>query len=543
MNHGRGARPTVSARLRIVVLLDSPPISAWIREVLLGLSVSPHATIVLAVFDGSRSSDPATSPAFRLYEHLDRRLSGGAGDATEDAVSLLDQCPQLHSTPVARGPTFELPADDVETIRAARPDAILKLGFPPLTGALLDVARLGVWSFDHVEDAKRGVPAFAGEQLQQRPTIELRLRSAKRAAERILARAHVAADRTFLHRTREMAYAKSVVLLSHALRDAEFPAAPDDEPPAAHLAAPQGAPGAGALLRFAANTAVRVARNRWRQQRSECLWFVALRPAREPLAAGSVEGFRPLAAPAGRFFADPFLVEDGARLWLFLEDASLTTRKGVIRCAEVEPDGSLGESRVVLECYYHLSYPFVFRSGGDWFLMPETSAHRTVELWRAIEFPWRWELENVLLHEVEAVDSTLVEHGGRLWLFTGLRSPGGGPHDALHVFHADSLFGDWQPHARNPVVWDLRRARPAGHFFVEDGHLHRPAQDASDGYGSAMWILRVDALDEATYRETPIRRIDPRWTPGAIATHTLNRAGGFDAIDARVWVPRGRSLP
>jgi hypothetical protein len=196
---------------------------------------------------------------------------------------------------------------------------------------------------------------------------------------------------------------------------------------------------------------------------------------------------------------------------------------------------------VALDCDYHLSYPFVFQNGGEWYMLPETSENRTVELWRATEFPWRWELDKVLLRDVVAVDPTLLEHDGRLWLFLNLNETGAS-HEELFLFHADSLHDEWRPHPMNPVVSDLRRARPAGGFFVEAGQLYRPAQDCSADYGSAIWLHRVDVLDEHEYRETPVRRIDASWHPGATSTHTISRAGGFDAIDAKMWVRRGASI-
>jgi hypothetical protein len=296
------------------------------------------------------------------------------------------------------------------------------------------------------------------------------------------------------------------------------------------------------MLRFAGSVGLRVARERSMRRRADCVWFVALRRSGASLVEGPVDGFAPVPQPRDRFYADPFLVEDEGRHWLFLEDGDNASRKGVIRAAEVRPDGSVGESRVVLERDYHLSYPFVFRWQGGWRMLPETSENRTVELWRASEFPWRWELEGVLLKDVVAVDSTLVEHGGRLWLFAAMSEAGGAQKDELFLFHADALGGEWTPHPRNPVVSDVRRARPAGRFFREGGRLYRPAQDCSGEYGSAIWIHRVETLDERSYVETPVRRIDPSWWPGSRATHTLNRAGGFDAIDGRIWLPRGRSL-
>jgi hypothetical protein len=270
---------------------------------------------------------------------------------------------------------------------------------------------------------------------------------------------------------------------------------------------------------------------------------VALRRSQGSLVEGPLDGFVPIPMPPDRFYADPFLVPDGERLWLFFEDADRTSGKGAIRASQLRPDGTLGESRVVLECDYHLSYPFVFQRGGAWYLLPETSGHRTVELWRATRFPWEWQLEKVLLAGVYAVDPTLFEHAGRLWLFAGVSEGGGDAQDELFLWHADSLAGEWRPHPKNPVVSDVRHARPAGPLFREDGALYRPGQDCSGAYGSAFWLHRVDRLDERDYRETPVRRVDASWLPGLVATHGLHRAGGFDAIDGRIWLRRGRGLP
>ena len=38
-----------------------------------------------------------------------------------------------------------------------------------------------------------------------------------------------------------------------------------------------------------------------------------------------------------------------------------------------------------------------------------------------------------------------------------------------HVFHADSPFGPFTPHRRNPVKSDVRSARPAGKLFTWNG--------------------------------------------------------------------------
>ena len=61
----------------------------------------------------------------------------------------------------------------------------------------------------------------------------------------------------------------------------------------------------------------------------------------------------------------------------------------------------------------------------------------------------------------------------------------------LHIWWSDDLFGQWRPHAANPVKIDARSARPAGTPFVHAGTLYRPAQDCSHTYGGAVAICRV----------------------------------------------------
>jgi hypothetical protein len=171
-------------------------------------------------------------------------------------------------------------------------------------------------------------------------------------------------------------------------------------------------------------------------------------------------------------------------------------------------------------------------------MTPETAENRAVELYRAVEFPWRWELDAVLLRDVEAVDPTLVERDGSWWLYVNIASVGASPNDELHLFRANAPHGPFAPHPANPVVSDVRRARPAGMPFVHDGFLYRPAQDCAMRYGHSMAVHRVDRLDPTHYREVPVGRIMPDWLPGAVCTHTLNMTDRYVVSDGMRMVPR-----
>jgi hypothetical protein len=101
--------------------------------------------------------------------------------------------------------------------------------------------------------------------------------------------------------------------------------------------------------------------------------------------------------------------------------------------------------------------------------------------------------------------------------------------------------GPWEPHPRNPVVSDVRRARPAGRPFRDESRgLIRPSQDCSGLYGSAVVFNRIEELSETGYRETPIGRLEPGWRHANLGTHTYSASETWEAVDGRIWTPKGR---
>ena len=238
---------------------------------------------------------------------------------------------------------------------------------------------------------------------------------------------------------------------------------------------------------------------------------------------------------AARAYADPFLFEHEGRHHLFCEEVPVDAKRGVISHTELRLDGVPADSpRPVLRATCHLSYPFLFAHEGDVFMIPETVEARRVELYRAVSFPHTWERDAILLDNIQAVDATLLAHGGRLWLFAGVATAGASLADELHLFWAQTLRGPWHPHVCNPVVSDVRCARPAGAIQRWGTRLIRPGQDCSRRYGGAISFREIDVLDTTAYVEHEIERLEPAALGGdARATHTYTADGSFEAIDLR----------
>src|SRR5690606_4215327 len=121
-----------------------------------------------------------------------------------------------------------------------------------------------------------------------------------------------------------------------------------------------------------------------------------------------------------RYWADPFVVTRGGKHYVFIEEVMRTTDKGHISVMVAEASGRFEAPRTVLERDYHLSYPCLFEDEGTLYMVPESSANRSVELYRCIGFPDRWEFVCNLLENVYAVDPTLLRHDGKWWLFANV---------------------------------------------------------------------------------------------------------------------------
>jgi hypothetical protein len=313
------------------------------------------------------------------------------------------------------------------------------------------------------------------------------------------------------------------------------------EETASCAAGSSGTPGNLTMVRFLARLLLNSLRRGTRPLIAKEQWALAIRRREAAIAGNGSKPFHLLVPPADRFYADPFLFKKGCRNYVFFEEYPFDTRKGLISCLEIDSNGRRGEPQVVLERAYHLSYPFVFEWQGEVYMIPETSANRTVELYRAASFPHRWVLEKVLMEGIQAVDATLAWHKGKVWLFTCIGVEGK-LDDELHVFFADSPLGPWKPHPHNPVVSDVRRARPAGRLFSVHGRLFRPAQDCSGRYGQAIVLNRVEVLSETTYREVLVGRVDASWLPEGLGSHTFNFNDDLEVLDAEIRVAT-RSWP
>ena len=235
----------------------------------------------------------------------------------------------------------------------------------------------------------------------------------------------------------------------------------------------------------------------------------------------------------GLSWADPCVVEDANRRYVFFEEFNGGLDRGRIAYLELDPDGvPIASATTVLSEAWHLSYPQPFRWRGRWYMTVESRQAKRISVYRADAFPEGWQHEADLLVGRACVDPTLFEHEGLWYLFTGISEEGSGTCDELFLFVGETPLGPFRPHPGNPIVVDVRNARPAGRIVTRSGALYRPAQNCAPSYGAALAFQQITVLTPRTYTELNAGVLAP-WSRAIDGCHTYSEAAGIEVLDAR----------
>ncbi len=516
--------------LRVGLILDQRA-PRWVHAAVRAIQALPEARIVLLVQIAPENADRGAAgggwnhAAYEVFRRLDRRLYGRRHDSLEesDLASRMPGCPALVLRP-----------GNPEEIQAHRLDVLIDFR---RQGSPIDAAgsaRLGIWSYRHGATPRLAArpPAFREVAEGKEPFYSaLVTRDGGDGSTRLLYDSWSPTHKRSAYRTLDQCLPKLAQFPARVLRRLHSEDRLEVEARKSEVVFDDpyrpSAPGNGEVVAAVAKLAGRFGRDLLGGRQLREGWRLACAFGKEGL---SPRPDRVLPAARGTFQADPFPVETEDGYWIFFEEIP-ASGIGRLSVMKMNRSGACGEARVVLQQSTHLSYPGVYRIGGEWYLLPESAETGNVQLYRATRFPFEWVEEERLLEGVRAYDATLVEIAGRWWMFVNQATEGGSSWDELHLYHADRPQGPWKPHPRNPVVSDARRARPAGHLFEYRGALYRPGQDCGIRYGRAVVVNRILRIDAQEYEEVEAARILPDWDPRALAVHTLNRAGNLTMLD------------
>jgi hypothetical protein len=544
----------MNTKLRIGILLDSIVTDAWIGETIRLMSNSSDQSIEVVI--APKPSDINTtsqkkffsgfsSLCYRLYTIIDRRIYSSVPDAFAkvDISGLIKNIHRIEVEPVHEIGSERFSNVDITRIQSYSLDIIIKLGFKKLSGQILTHAsKFGVWGFENCDQShgNRKLGNFRDVLERRGVTLSELKKISDDHSDLILYRSYSMTNHTSVNRNYNEVCWKSITFLPRVLHDlathGDFQFfesiknkyAQSTDRDSQHAFMPSNIRVINRIARFWTSKVIQKIHKLFTFEQ----WTILFNFYPQALSF-NVKEFHEIRPPKDRFWADPHIIFHDDQYYVFIEELIYKHRRAHLSVITIDKNGNHGKPKIVLQKPYHLSYPFVFKHGPDYFMIPETGEHRTIELYRCIHFPDKWEFVMNLKDNIEAVDTTLLFRNDRWWMFVNMREhPGMSFSDELFLFSSTDLFStSWKPHPKNPIVSDVRHARPAGKIFEHDNALYRPGQDCSVRYGHRIQIHQILKLNESDYEEKVVRIIEPDSKRNLLGVHTLASQDGITIVD------------
>ena len=267
-------------------------------------------------------------------------------------------------------------------------------------------------------------------------------------------------------------------------------------------------------------------------------WGIAWRKlssSEAPLPLNEVKAeYKHIPISCRHYYADPFLIYHADSYYLFAEHMLRSRGIGTIAVCQFDGKG-FGKWRDVIVEDFHMSYPNVYSFENTIYMLPETVAAKKLILYRATSFPYQWEIDTVLLDNVELVDTSILpeENGKSVLLFSHDVSNG---QKALRVYRLDL-----RNKTINEVDLSLINAaddRPGGNPIHISNEVFRPLQDCRRRYGERLLFYRVKNNGELLYDEEYVGTVEAKNTKldhkvHIDCVHTLSRCNDLELIDYR----------
>ncbi|MBK9359030.1 MAG: hypothetical protein IPN08_16905 [Bacteroidales bacterium] len=423
-------------------------------------------------------------------------------------------------------------------------DVFLRMGFRIMKGRVLNSARYGIWSYQHSDSmVARGRPAGYWEVFRNIPVTGSVLQILTEGLDDglTLYRSYASTYKVSPRINRNHYFLKSSYFVSKKLKELydiggdAFFAKVNEENVTPHFFSGKLSKPPGNLISifYAARQFYRAVRYLYLISFTREQWFLKFSFSDNRIST-SLRKFSSIIPPSDRFWADPHLQYHDGTYYIFIEEFIYRKGLGHISVIEMNKDGLYKNPVPVLTRPYHLSFPFVFRHDEVFYMIPESHHNRTIELYRSTSFPYEWEFVMNLMENVYAIDTTLMFHQNKWWMFTTIiEDINFKAWDELFIFHSEALFSRvWWPHNANPVVSDVSRARQAGRTFRYNGVIYRPSQNCSGRYGFGLKLNRIDVLDESAYRESEVSSIEPNWDNKIRGIHSFAYDKNLTVVDS-----------
>lgn len=219
--------------------------------------------------------------------------------------------------------------------------------------------------------------------------------------------------------------------------------------------------------------------------------------------------FRVLKPSIRYWYADPIPFKYKERYYIFMERYDCFNQIGDISVSAVKHNGKLEKPQAVISKKTHLSFPIIIPFKGQYYMLPETSATDSIDIFKMNGTPYRWEHYYSIGLKEKIVDAAwLIDEQGIILLggIPDSKNPMRIRRQVIRLNHLDDTdrinyeIGYTDEHSS-------LNGRNGGAFLLRNKSIYRVAQESTDViYGLALILNKVSDISDNKIEETNIKR-------------------------------------
>jgi len=513
-------------KLRFAVLVDGPLLKKWQIDTVQQLLNSELSELIGFIKNEDSSKNTASTVSL-VFRYLYKKVDHFGPLQLVDWEKQFPNTPKHSFTPEKKGISNYFKKSDLDCFKELELDFVLRFGFGILKGEALTVPTYGVWSFHHGNPNKyRGGPAafweifegnyITGSVLQQ---LTEKLDQGQVIREGFFQTIHHSYKASLHHILEETAEWPTLAVKSIVQHPQQKLVLTAVKEKGKLYKVPGNFTSTRFLFKVLSN---KVKFHVDRLFRAEKWNIGRVSQPIEELVSNPLKRIKWLnEAPSSKYYADPFAWNNKE---ILLELFDYKSGKGSLK----KLDTNSGKITDFLDDPTHFSYPFSISESGKRYILPEKYKSKQLHLY---EVDSKLNIiEKKLLLEGPWIDPTLFEKEGTWWLTCMHKSS---PKENLYLFYASSIEGPYTPHLLNPVLTDIRSARPAGTPFLVNGKIIRPTQNCSKTYGGSIVLKQIEILSPTEFEESFVTEILPVKGRFSEGLHTLSKANDEILVDGK----------
>jgi len=511
-------------KLKIIIILNNEKIPAWEFNFIEKLQNSTFAKIT-HIFISSINQKPDSSFPLKIYQKFDSKFN--VNENALEQISINNIHPKSYK--ILKSNTLDEKITNQFSTDSPDIDLIISFSEQNFSEKVCAISKNGLWKLIHGKTPSKYPPGFF-EIINEESIVESRIISYQKNLQTIISNSFSATDKFSVRRTMNSIYWKGISMLLKSIKHLSI----SKEFFSGNLNITESNSYENINLLSILKSLYKKY-NDYKKFTNNYLEQWILMYNVEPSITFKFENFKKLIPKSGRIWADPFVIFSDNLHHVFYEDMSLEDNLGSISHVTIDENGVISEPKSILKKKYHISYPFIFEFDGTNYMIPESCANNKIDVYKCLDFPDKWEFHKTLINNIQGVDTTIFHHNNKWWMFTGiLENKGMSSWDEVSLFYSDNpIESNWIPHPTNPIISDVRQARPAGKIFEFNGKLCRPSQDSSHGYGYGISINEIITINENEYSEKSITKLLPKWNENIFGLHTINHSNNLTLIDAK----------